>query len=203
MKMKKFLIFGLTLFLSMMIQAQNDHKAIELLDKTFAKLSNDSGIRASFVGTESGDLLLKGEKFHLNNGKIQSWYDGKTQWSYVVDMEEVNISIPTHEELQSINPYHILKEYKRDYTCTYKGLYVHNGKNGFSIMLTPKYSTNQEIIYVVISEKFQPLAMKIEQNGRIISDINITSYQTNQKLGEKMFRFDKSLYPNAEIIDLR
>ena len=70
-------------------------------------------------------------------------------------------------------------------------------------MLTPKYSTNQEIIYVVISEKFQPLAMKIEQNGRIISDINITSYQTNQKLGEKMFRFDKSLYPNAEIIDLR
>ena len=54
-----------------------------------------------------------------------------------------------------------------------------------------------------ISHKYQPLAMKIEQDGRTISEINITNYQTNQKLEEGMFRFNKTLYPNAEIIDLR
>ena len=203
MKMKKFLIFGLTLFLSMMIQAQNDHKAIELLDKTFAKLSNDSGIKASFVGTESGDLLLKGEKFHLNNGKIQSWYDGKTQWSYVADTEEVNISHPTPEELQAINPYLILLRYKTDFDYTYKGSQTRNGVKGHEIVLTPKHSGNREVIRVFISQKHQPLAMKIEQDGRTLSEISVISYKTGQGLEDGIFRFNKSLYPNVEIIDMR
>lgn len=201
--MKKFLILGFTLLFSVFVHAQNESKAIEILDKTFARLSNEGGIRAEFTGTEQGFLLIKGEKFHLNNGNILSWYDGKTQWSYVSDMEEVNISTPTHEELQGINPYHILKEYKKDYKCSYTRANLLHGKKVHSLVLTPKHSVNQEKIYIVISDKHQPVAMKIEHNGRILCDIQITSYQANQKLSDESFRFDKSLYPHAEVIDLR
>ena len=184
------------------LYAQTDAKASEVLDKAIAIWKADNGIRAEFGGNENGVLLLKGEKFYLSNGTIESWYDGETQWSYVADTEEVNISHPTPEELQSINPYHILMRYKTDFHYIYKGSQTRNGVKGHEIMLTPKGSP-KEVIRLFISNTFQPLAIKMEQNGQTVSEINVTCYQTNQKFGEQTFRFNKLLYPNAEIIDLR
>ena len=184
------------------LYAQIDAKASEVLDKAFAIWKADSGIRAEFGGNENGVLLLKGEKFYLSNGTIESWYDGETQWSYVADTEEVNISHPTPEELQSINPYHILMRYKTDFHYIYKGSQTRNGVKGHEIILTPKHS-NREIFRLFISNTYQPLAIKIEQNGQTVCEINVTRYETNQKLGDQTFRFNKLQYPNAEIIDLR
>lgn len=201
--MKRLLTMGMLALLPYCLCAQNDAKAAEILDKAWTELSTSSGIRADFGGTENGFLLLKGEKFYLNNGNVQSWYDGKTQWSYVADTEEVNISNPTPEELQAINPYHILMKYKTDFDYTYKGNRTRNGVKGYEIVLTPKHSDNQEAIRIFISKMYQPLAMKMEQNGQTLSEINVTAYQTDQNLADEIFRFNKSLYPNAEIIDMR
>ena len=201
--MKRLLTIGMLVLLPCYLGAQTDRKAEEVLDKALSELSKTSGIRADFAGTEQGFLLLKGEKFYLNSGGIQSWYDGKTQWSYVADTEEVNISHPTQEELQAINPYLILMRYKTDFDYNYKGTQTRNGVKGHEIVLTPKHSGNREVIRVFISHSHQPLAIKVEQDGRTMSEINVINYQTNQKLEDGMFRFNKSLYPNAEIIDMR
>ena len=201
--MKRLLTIGMLVLLPYYLGAQTDRKAEEVLDKALSELSKTSGIRADFAGTEQGFLLLKGEKFYLNSGGIQSWYDGKTQWSYVAETEEVNISHPTQEELQAINPYLILMRYKTDFDYNYKGTQTRNGVKGHEIVLTPKHSGNREVIRVFISHSHQPLAIKVEQDGRTMSEINVIKYQTNQKLEDGMFRFNKSLYPNAEIIDMR
>ena len=201
--MKRLLTIGMLILLPYYLGAQTDRKAEEVLDKALSELSKTSGIRADFAGTEQGFLLLKGEKFYLNSDGIQSWYDGKTQWSYVADTEEVNISHPTQEELQAINPYLILMRYKTDFDYNYKGTQTRNGVKGHEIVLTPKHSGNREVIRVFISHSHQPLAIKVEQDGRTMSEINVIKYQTNQKLEDGMFRFNKSLYPNAEIIDMR
>ena len=201
--MKKLFTFWMLILLPFCISAQTDTKAAEILDNVLEDLSKSSGIRADFGGSETGFLLLKGEKFYLNNGNIQSWYDGKTQWSYVADTEEVNISHPTPEELQGINPYLILIRYKTDFNYTYKGSLTRNGVKGHEIILTSKHTEHSEIIRVFVSSAYQPLAMRMEQNGKVLSEINVTSYKTNQKLEDGMFKFNKSLFPNAEIIDMR
>ena len=200
--MKRLFTLWMLALLPYCISAQTDAKAAEVLDKVLEDLS-DNGIRADFEGSETGFLLLKGEKFYLNNGNVQSWYDGKTQWSYVADTEEVNISHPTLEELQGINPYLILMRYKTDFNYTYKGSQTRNGVKGHEIVLTPKHSEQSEVIRVFISKTYHPLAMKMEQNGQTLSEINVISYKTDQKLEDSMFRFNKSLFPNAEIIDMR
>ena len=200
--MKRLFTLWMLALLPYCISAQTDTKAAEVLDKVLEDLS-DNGIRADFEGSETGFLLLKGEKFYLNNGNVQSWYDGKTQWSYVADTEEVNISHPTLEELQGINPYLILMRYKTDFNYTYKGSQTRNGVKGHEIVLTPKHSEQSEVIRVFISKTYHPLAMKMEQNGQTLSEINVISYKTDQKLEDGMFRFNKSLFPNAEIIDMR
>ena len=200
--MKRLLNLWILMLLPFCLKAQTDAKAAEVLDKVLEDLS-DNGIRADFEGSETGFLLLKGEKFYLNNGNVQSWYDGKTQWSYVADAEEVNISHPTQEELQGMNPYLILMRYQTDFNYTYKGNQMRNGVKGHEIILTPKHSGQQESVWIFVSKAYHPLAMKIERNGQTLSEINVTSYKTDQKLEDGMFRFNKSLFPNAEIIDMR
>ena len=201
--MKKLLTLWMLALLPYCLSAQNDSRAEAILDKTLSSLSDSNGIRADFGGTENGFLLLKGEKFYLNNGNIQSWYDGETQWSYVADTEEVNVSNPTPEELQGINPYLILMRYKSDFNYSYKGELTKNGVKGHEVILRPKQSGGMDLIRVFISKTHQPLAMKVEQNGKTVSEINVTSFRTDQRLEDGMFRFNRSLYPNAEIIDLR
>lgn len=201
--MKRLLYLGVFLFVTQMLPAQNNKQAEELLDNLVASLSGTNGIRIDFTGSENGTLYIKKEKFHLKNDKIQSWYDGKTQWTYVADNEEVNISHPTPEELQSLNPYLILTRYKTDFYYTYKGIQTKNGMNGHEIVLKPKQPERKEIIRIYLSKTNQPLGMKIEQNGQTISEINVINYQTGSKLTDDTFRFDKSQYPDAEIIDLR
>ena len=200
--MKKLFITLLSVLLPYCLSAQTD-KAKAVLDKVISTFTEEGGIQIDFEGTEKGTIVMKGEKFYLNNGNIQSWYDGKTQWSYVADTEEVNISHPTLEELQGINPYLILMRYKTDFNYTYKGSQTRNGVKGHEIVLTPKHSEQSEVIRVFISKTYHPLAMKMEQNGQTLNEINVTSYKTDQKLEDGMFRFNKSLFPNAEIIDMR
>lgn len=201
--MKKLLTLWMLALLPYCLGAQTDKKTEEILDKVLEELRESSGIRADFGGTENGFLLLKGEKFYLNNGNIQSWFDGKNQWSYVADTEEVNISHPTSEELQNINPYYILKNYKNEYTYQYNGSLTRNGIKGHEIVLAPKQAGGQEVIRFFISKSNQPLALRFEKNGQTLSEINVTSYQDNQQLKDEIFRFNRSLYPNAEIIDMR
>ena len=139
----------------------------------------------------------------LNSGGIQSWFDGKTQWSYLESSEEVNVSNPTPEELQTINPYALLSIYKNGYNYKYAGTKSCNGKQGFEVILTPENKQDITSITLFVSQTYQPLYIKVEQNNKSANEIIVTSYQTNQPLDNTTFKFDKKKFPNAEVIDLR
>ena len=199
--MKKLFITLLSVLLPYCLSAQTD-KAKVILDKVVSTLTKDGGIQIDFEGTESGSITMKGEKFYLHSGHVQSWYDGKTQWSYVADTEEVNISHPTPEELQGINPYFILVNYQENFNSSYKGMKNHEGKQIQEIVLIPKGSANERIT-LWISKMNYPIYIKVENNGKPVNEINVKTIQKQEQITDHAFRFNKSLYPNAEIIDLR
>ena len=202
-KMKRTYLLVLILFLSVSLSAQKDKQAREILDKTANALQQAEGIRATFGGTGNGTLLLKGNRFYLNSGGIQSWFDGTTQWSYLESSEEVNVSNPTPEELQTINPYALLSIYKNGYNYKYAGTKSRNGKQGFEVILTPENKQDITSITLFVSQTYQPLYIKVEQSNKSANEIIVTSYQTNQPLDNATFKFDKKKFPNAEVIDLR
>lgn len=154
-KMKRTYLLVLILFLSVSLSAQKDKQAREILDKTTNALQQAGGIRATFGGTGNGTLLLKGNQFYLNSGGIQSWFDGKTQWSYLESSEEVNVSNPTPEELQTINPYALLSIYKNGYNYKYAGTKSRNGKQGFEVILTPENKQDITSITLFVSQTYQ------------------------------------------------
>ena len=200
--MKKLLLLFTCFFALLTSNAQDNRIAEKILDKVSVFLSNPEGVRIDFTGNENGYLIMKGEKFYLNNQSIQSWYDGKTQWSYLTDNEEVNISSPTKEEIQAISPYHLLKRYKSDYTYIYIGQSKQKGKLVHEINLTSKSDIINDI-KLIVSDDNKPVAILFYRNNKLMSEVNITSLQTDSKIDDKLFRFDKTKYPQVEIIDLR
>lgn len=200
---RKIYLLALALSLASGVFAQKDKQAREVLDKTADALKQAEGVRATFGGTAQGTLLLKGDRFYLSSGGIQSWFDGKTQWSYLEDSEEVNVSHPTPEELQTINPYALLSIYKNGYNYKYTGVKSRNGKQGYEVILTPEKKQDIASITLFVSKTYQPIYIKVEQSNKSVNEIMVNSYQTHQPLDNATFTFDKKKFPNAEVIDLR
>ena len=207
MKRRNVFLLSLLCFLFLcprILQAQSDAKAREILDKTAAAFRQAQAVSITFGGTQEGTLLLKGNKFHLNTGDVETWFDGKTQWSYLRQNEEVNVSPPTPEELQSINPYVLLDHYSQHYNSRYSGVRTHSGKQGQEVILTPRAS-QQDIrsICFVVNNRYEPLYIRIDLKNGQQQEILIRTYRALQTASDKEFTFDSKKYPDAEIIDMR
>lgn len=203
--MKKYI---LTLLMSVIILpcfAQKDAQAKKILDQTSNTFAQAGGIKASFnmrIGSKQtkGSLQLKDNKFVLTTNDIITWFDGKTQWSYLRHSDEVNISNPSAEELQSSNPYTLINIYKRGFNYKFNGTIGNN----FKITLTPE-NRKQAItkIELLISKStYLPQRIVLEQQHNK-SEITITSFLKKQNLSKEAFQFNKKNYLGAEIIDLR
>lgn len=203
--MKKYIF---TLLISVLILpcfAQKDAQAKKILDQTSATFTKAGGIKATFSikagGSQArGVIQLKNSKFVLNTNDATTWFDGKTQWSYLKHSEEVNISNPSEDELQSMNPYTLLGIYKKGFNYQFNG----SVGNNYKITLIPenKKHSISRIVLLISKKNYQPQHITLEQ-GKTRSEISVISFQTNQSFSESLFKFNKKNYPHAEIIDLR
>lgn len=219
---KHILIFALMILgSSSAVFARKDAKARQILDavyETYSKSApagdSNGGIEITFGGTTPGTLLLKGDMFVLDCGGVKSWFDGKTQWSYVEANEEVNISCPTPEELQTVNPYALLGMYKKGFDYEYVGKKNRNGSSCDEVVLTPENNVTSKAgngnsnpqlksITVLVNSKMHPVYIEIVTTQGDSQIISVNRYSEKTNLSSKDFKFDSSKYPNAEIIDLR
>ena len=203
-------LFGLALPLSAQkLDAQ------DILDRTATAFRQAGGIQADFTvqtyaksilqGSSTGVIRLKGEKFLLDADGVKTWFDGRTQWSYLTNSDEVNISEPTPEELQSINPYALLSIYKQGYHMKLGKADTYGGKPAYEVILTASNRKQdlQCVIIYVTKDTLQPLCISMTQKGGNSVAIRITSYKTGESYNDNLFTFDKKVYPTAEVIDLR
>ena len=198
----KHIISLILLLATMQCFAQKDAKAREILDALASEYGKSAGTEIVFGGTVDGTIMLKGEKFVLECTGVKSWFDGKTLWSYIEDSEEVNISTPTPEELQSINPYAMLGIYKSGFNYSYAGTQNVNGTVCKKVILIPE--ENQEIkeISIAVDNSIHPVYIKISSNSGETQEFTVKEYK-NVNLADSCFKFNPKDYPGVEIIDLR
>lgn len=185
------------------LSAQQTDKAKEILEKTTKVYQQADGISIIFGGSQHGKLLLKGEKFHLITDEVETWFDGKTLWSYAKKNEEVNISTPTPEELQAIHPYALISMWQNGFNYRYEGVSTYKGKQAQIVVLSPSSEQELKSITLAISKTYEPLSIEIKAKGGQEQKFNIHSYRSHLNLHDHAFRFDPKEYPHAEIIDLR
>ena len=215
--MKKYIFSVLIALLSLPVIAQQQQsQAKSILDKTAEAFRKAGGVKADFTvkvitdglieGVEHGTIQLKGEKFVLKTTDIVTWFDGKTQWSYVAKNDEVNVSNPTQEELQQINPYTVLYMYQKGFSYKLGTMKTFRGKAIWEVVLTAKDKAQdlERITLYVTQEGYEPLYILLQQRAHPTRNaITVTGYQTGQKYADTLFTFDRKQYPSAEIIDLR
>ena len=182
---------------------QNDKEAEAILERAAAAYEKTSCLSIRFSGSQTGEMILQGECFYMDIAGVKSWYDGKTQWSYVERNEEVNISTPSQEEIDTVHPYGWISRYKTDFSCKYTGKKTVNGKEVDEVVLIPKQSQELKKIRLCLASDSEPISIGITQSDGEEQRLNITSCETKRKQDITVFRFDKSKYPNAEEIDLR
>ena len=180
------LLFHLFSFSPLSVSAQT---AKSVLDKAAATVTMKDGVKADFkmtgsMGSTSGTIIIKGKKFHATTPQASVWFDGKTQWTYMKDNDEVNIVNPTEAQLQTINPYNFLNLYKKGYNAT-----LNSNGNNHVVHLTASTASN----------KIKELFITIGKKWTIFDISNLKKQSAN----DAMFRFNAKDFPHAEIIDLR
>ena len=199
--MKKILIFIMGL---MMAGGASAESAKSILDKAAATVSNPNGVQAKFemhnkqFGDTSGSISIKGKKFHASTPQAIIWFDGKTQWTYMKQNDEVNVRNPSEAELQAINPYNFINIYKKGFKLSAKEV---NNSYEVHLKATDKKRKIQEMYIIVDQNSYRPTHIKMQQNGKwsvlIISGLKATN------LSDGLFQFNAKDFPQAEIIDLR
>ena len=177
--------------------------AKSVLDKAAANITVKSGVQAKFkmtgsMGNTSGTIAIKGRKFHATTPQAIVWFDGKTQWTYMKNNDEVNVTTPTESQLQAINPYIFINLYKNGYDATLNS----SGKD-YVVHLTAstKDKKIRELFITVNKSSNTPTQVKLLQGTKwTIFDI---SDLKKQSVPDSQFRFNAKDFPQAEIIDLR
>ena len=177
--------------------------AKSVLDKAAATVSAKEGIKANFRmsgthGNTKGSIAVKGKKFYATTPQATVWFDGKTQWTYMKNNDEVNVANPTESQLQAINPYNFINLYKKGYNYT-----LNKSGNDYVVHLTASNPQTKikEMFISVDKKSYHPTQVKMLQGNKwtifYITDLR------KEALPDSQFRFNAKDFPTAEVIDLR
>ncbi len=216
--MKKTIFFSLIMIISLLnLQAQigekGDKKSISILEQLSEKTKSYENFSAEFEYTmenkdaginesKSGSLNVKGDAYNLNIAGQEVISDGITIWTYIEDAEEVQIN--EAEEDESITPTSLLSFYNKDFRSKFMNETFLYGTTVYVIDLTPIEGKHYYKIRVIIDKaKLEILYFTIfDKNGSTYAYI-VKQFETNIKMDDTIFTFDKSNYPNVDIIDMR
>jgi len=205
----KYIITFLMLLTSVALSAQS---AATIMDKSVDVYKKSNGMTAKFTvkyhsakenrtETSDGIMNMKDNKFSFQTSDIMVWFDGKTQWSYLLNSEEVNITTPTEKDLLSSNPMAIMQSYKKHFRVEYNS---DASSSVYNIVLTPKQKDDITKVEMRINKftYIQELIAITTKDGNVCT-IALKDVKTKVNQPNNSFVFDEEQFPDVEIIDLR
>ncbi len=178
----------------------------DIMRRCASKFSDAKSVTVDFAiahsaGSDNGTLTMSKKLFKVETPALSIWFDGKTQWTYMADNNEVNVTEPTGEELMESNPFEVISLFSSHFNCRK----LQSSPSNNIVELTPK-TQGMTILSAKISISKStgwPTAMTIVFDGGNTTSVSISKVTTGNSLPASQFRYDSRTHPNAEIIDLR
>lgn len=175
-------------------KAVNRYQSVPSLTVSFKITSPDAE-------SAEGTIVTSGDRFRLDMPGVQTWYDGRTQWTYLQSANEVNITEPTVDELAQINPFAIISAINGSFRPTL----VSSSQKIQVVRFTPANAAQSDINFMTVAfdqATSWPRTIEIS-TSQGHATITVTNIKTGGKLPASAFVYNKKTHPDAETVDLR
>ena len=215
--MKRILTIFSLMFFAFAGFAQNDAAATALLDEVSAKTERYSSLKIEFnMFIENlkdgkreqykGSAAYKSGLYKLDIMGQIVFSDGKTNWTYLKDAEEVNITDNADNQEAMLNPQTLLKDYKSSFKVRYIADKFESNRPLVEIDLIPKTIENKK--YTKITVKIDKTKKQIYSARYVGKDgvsylIEIYKFVENPSLSDSEIKYSDAQFPDAEVIDMR
>jgi outer membrane lipoprotein carrier protein len=218
LSMKRFFTLFLTAFTVLVASAQvkNDPDAKKVLDAVSAKFRTYKAPQASFtytvenaqgkvLSTQKGTVTMKGNKYRISIPGMDIFSDGRTNWNYDKNANEVTIK-EVDAASGELTPQKLFTSfYDRDFLYKLNGEKKAGGKTVQEIELTPANKNRPfHKVYLLVDKATKTLysARILEKNGNRYT-YTINSFKPVVTVSDAQFVFNKAKYPGVEVVDLR
>lgn len=198
--------------LAINVFAQSDPKAKEILDKAAAKFKAYSAVEIDFNFAmenkaeninedHKGKAWMKGNMYKLNLMDVENYYDGKNIYTYMPEVQEVNIKNPSDEEEGFLNPTTLFDIHNQGFNQK-----LINNTNGIAyIELYPKTKKNFEKIGIWVNpatSSIQKVTSFGKDGNNVVITINTIKPLTPAP-ADSFFKFETAKHPEVEVVDMR
>jgi outer membrane lipoprotein-sorting protein len=214
--MKRFGLIVVMVVLAVGVFAQKDESARKILDKVANtyKAYGSFSIEFSLTmenkaeeikETSNGCADIQDGKYKVCLMGTETYFDGKTRYSYIKDAEEVNISEVDEEDESMLNPAKIFDLYKTGFNYRIIKESKENGKTVAEVELVPVDDVVEYKSAIVKIEKLTSHILSFTTIGKEGNNVTIMMKKLikDRKFNEGHFVFDAKAHPDVEVIDMR
>lgn len=197
--------------------AQQDVKAKAIIHDFSTKAKEYKTIQTDFVFSMidtrenthedyEGTISVKEEKFRINMLDTETYFNGKTIWNFLVDVQEVNITEPDEEDKFFLAaPYKIFSPNENEFKFKFIGETHIDNVPVYEIDLFPR-NLDQEYARIrlqINKTNMKLCSVKYFRKDGIHYNIKLSNLKTNLNLPDSYFTFNVEDHPDVEVIDLR
>ncbi len=196
--------------------AQDNERAKEILDQLTEKTKTYKTLQADFSfsmeNTQEeineqyeGNISIKGAKYKAHLMDVDTYFDGKTLWTHMIDTQEVNIDEPDPDDEETLNPASIFTIYQTGFKYGFIG---EKDLHGTVVYIIDLFPLNRDKPYSRIRLEIAKDDLRIYSIKQVGKDGNnytilIKKLQTNLAMDDAMFVFDQNAHPDVDVIDMR
>ena len=216
--MKSIFLTAAIILTAFFTQAQQDAKAKSILDEVSSKTRSFKTISADFSFSmenkamsinerNDGSIKLKGQKYFVDlpGAGIKVYSDGKTNWNYMKQGNQVTISAIDKNSGELMDPTSLFTIYEKGFSSKFIAEKTVGGKVVYQIELFPD---KKDFDVSKISIEINKTTMMIQSAQLFGTDGNlygivVKKMETDKDFADTEFFFDAKKFPDVEIIDLR
>lgn len=206
-------LLALGLFTFSNLQAQQDAKAKQVLDAVKNRYNKMKSFGASFKYTLKstagvtddfwGSITVAKKMFRMKAGGQEVMTDGVTQWTYMKETNEVNVT--EYEPDEGLTPNKIYSIYEQGFK--YRMLPAESKGIYHTIEMVPQDRNKFQLTKLKIKVKKANNTIMgwetYEKSGNRYVYTVLKFIEHKNGLSKKFFQFNKSKYPGVEYNDLR
>lgn len=190
----------------------------EILDKLSAKAKNFKSITSDFSSTlnnpktggnqtHNGSVKIKGSKYYVNMGDYQIWSDGTTVWNYNKSDNSVTIDNLADVKDGGFDPAEMFTIWEKNFKHDMRNANVNvDGVSCYQIGLNPNDPKNKSyhtIFLYVDKTKMEVVKVEVKTRENATITYKIKNFKTTTDVPDTEFTFNKSKFPNVDVIDNR